>query len=57
MTNVVAAGVCQCLTDFFRNQNGLNETCPENQAYEDVSFDCTSKYLDCMSRNIILDVS
>jgi hypothetical protein len=42
-TDVVAAPLCECLTGFFRNAEGLNDACPAPQRSENVMTKCTSK--------------
>ena len=42
--DVVAAPMCECLTGYFRNTEGVDDACPVQQNHEDVSTSCTSKH-------------
>ena len=44
--DVVAAPMCECLTGYFRNNEGLGDACPAGQNYERVMAKCTSKQTD-----------
>ena len=43
--DVVAAPMCECLTGYFRNNEGLGDACPAQQSHEHVVTKCTSKQM------------
>ena len=43
--DVVAAPMCQCLTGYFRNTEGLEDECPADQIKETATDGCSSKQL------------